>query len=438
MGNENKVNALIENSKHVLLREESQTIGQSTGLYNLETEFGKTKNNKRILFHLIWFSFVVGIIIGSLVGSLWIENRSKNISIDIQDFQDLRLRELLSSANRGSSEIQNLQVDIKSLREERETKIKLLHERAQHEKELLAGLNPNDADYKNKIKEIEKNERNEVANTEANYSKKISEKEARVKTLEANAGVDPKNSGGEDLVNNGDKLMNLRVQKVKDIYEERIAKLQALHAEEMASLTLRYNPVFNPNDKAVTALTAKISPLPSELSFSPYDNQLEKETGINLQSFKKLRENTSNQLTLVKRLRQIPYINSINPSLEKIDLASQNLIASYETLWSKLNYSLKNKKEVVGSFEWAMQTYAREHGDNGYIIDSRVGDKITIYLDPIHLPQSGTKANVFRQDNEIVATVELYVNEGRWWAKNAQVAEGKRLLPFDRLFVLKN
>jgi hypothetical protein len=435
MGNENQVRALIENSKHVLLREESKTIGQSTGLYNLETEFGKTKSNKRFLFHLIWFSFVVGIILGSVIGSLWIENRSKKIPIDIQDFQDLRLRELLSSASRGNGEIQNLQVDIKSLRDEKSAKIRLIHEKAQHERGLLAGLN--DTDSKNKLAQITKNESIEVASTESSYTKKIEDKESRVKTLEANSGVDPKSAGDDSLVNNGDKLMNLRIQKVKDTYEERIAKMQALHAEEMNALFLKYNPVYAPGDKALAALTTKINPT-GEIAYSPYDPQLEKETGINQQAFKKLRESTSNELLLVKRLRQVPYANSINPSLEKIEGTSQNLIATYESLWSKLNASLKNKKEVVGSFELAMQTYARDRSDNGYVLDSRVSDKIALFIDPIHVPQAGAKANIFRQDNDLVGTIELFMADGRWWGKNPQLAEGKRLLPFDRLFVIKN
>ena len=83
------VRVLLQNS----LAEDEKPV-----IYSLEAEFAKTKKNRDFKPLLVFWGFVL-ILMGSTLGTVrFLERQSRQVNIDISDFEDLRLKEALSEA----------------------------------------------------------------------------------------------------------------------------------------------------------------------------------------------------------------------------------------------------------------------------------------------------------------------------------------------------
>ena len=84
-------------SKEFLLQN-SLAEDEKPVIYSLEAEFAKTKKNRDFKPLLVFWGFVL-ILMGSTLGTVrFLERQSRQVNIDISDFEDLRLKEALSEA----------------------------------------------------------------------------------------------------------------------------------------------------------------------------------------------------------------------------------------------------------------------------------------------------------------------------------------------------
>lgn len=95
----------IMSSKEFLLQN-SLAENEKPAIYSLEAEFAKAKKNRDYIPLLVFWGFVF-LMVGLTLGTVrFLERQSKQINIDISDFEDLRLKEALSEAEelRGANE----------------------------------------------------------------------------------------------------------------------------------------------------------------------------------------------------------------------------------------------------------------------------------------------------------------------------------------------
>jgi hypothetical protein len=152
----------------------------------------------------------------------------------------------------------------------------------------------------------------------------------------------------------------------------------------------------------------------------------------------RLRRELSNQLLLVRRLRQVSYLNSVPGVLERIDRLTLSLADGYESLWEKLNIALRRRVQTLGSYEIAMAAYSREKSDNGYVLDARDLGRIAVYLSPLFQQYTdGGAALVYRNEDETIGKIEFYQADGRSFGRLIETNAGKSLQPFDRILVIK-
>ncbi len=74
-------------------------------IYSLEEEFSKTKHNRDLKPYFIFFGFILVLIGATIYTTHYLEVKSKQVSIDISDFEDLRLKETLSAAKEKEEEL---------------------------------------------------------------------------------------------------------------------------------------------------------------------------------------------------------------------------------------------------------------------------------------------------------------------------------------------
>lgn len=98
-------------SKEFLLQN-SLADNEKPAIYSLEAEFAKTKRNREIKPILIVLGFVVLLMGITLWTVSYLERQSKQINIDISDFEDLRLKEALNAAMEREEELRGANADL--------------------------------------------------------------------------------------------------------------------------------------------------------------------------------------------------------------------------------------------------------------------------------------------------------------------------------------
>lgn len=92
-------------SKEFLLQN-SLAENEKPAIYSLEAEFAKTKRNRDLKPLLVFWGFII-LLFGITLGTVrYLEHQSKQINIDISDFEDLRLKEALSEAKETNADLE--------------------------------------------------------------------------------------------------------------------------------------------------------------------------------------------------------------------------------------------------------------------------------------------------------------------------------------------
>jgi DNA repair exonuclease SbcCD ATPase subunit len=100
----NKITQHDLSSKEYFLKN-SLAEYEQPNIYSLEDEFAKTKKNPDRKPYLIFFGFIFFLVLSTILVTHFLDVKSKQISIDISDFEDLRLKETLSAAKEKGQEL---------------------------------------------------------------------------------------------------------------------------------------------------------------------------------------------------------------------------------------------------------------------------------------------------------------------------------------------
>jgi hypothetical protein len=117
MGIENKIKKNVTPSGSIFLPEEIRNNDSRTKVYSLEAEFEKTKKNKNYKLYMVLFIFVALVVGLSLIFTYWLKRKEGKIAINIEDFEDMRLKEMVDSVrNRGGNiDFLRIQLQIKEI-----------------------------------------------------------------------------------------------------------------------------------------------------------------------------------------------------------------------------------------------------------------------------------------------------------------------------------
>ncbi|MFW6368140.1 MAG: hypothetical protein ACOCZ9_00250 [Spirochaetota bacterium] len=102
---------------------------------------------------------------------------------------------------------------------------------------------------------------------------------------------------------------------------------------------------------------------------------------------------------------------------------------------SEYEEELAANSEAVDSYEYALETLLTDDSESGFVIDARSSSEIRVALNPIQDVEEGMDAIVFREPDMFIADIEFYEQDGRLWAEETNVADGRSIRPFDRILV---
>lgn len=425
--------------------------------YDLISEFQKTKKNRSPVVPLTLALIVVVVGLGSWGITQIIDQRTKRITVDIKNFEDLNLRDLLDSAKRYNDDLDRVARELSVLQTDMQNEIASVENKRKADSDLLLAMNLNPADRDARQKTIDGSAKQATAAIQRRYASKIAEKRQEITALQEKlAAYDTKSMDQakkqQEALDNQQKIFEMEKQKLNDFYTARIATLEksisqekadsnkrlqgALdqltkkHAQDLADLTARYNPTWSADDSINGLMTsygtpdASSTPFPLVLKnpppYSPLDRQsVQQALGV------------ANDIhTLVSKLQSVPYINSIPPTLTAIDSAlnrfglrylsllqaSSDAIANREDRISQLRTNISDLQDQisllrgrVSDFSGALTAYVRSINVSGIVIDGKNTSRILLFMDPQYVDDSlsGRTAWIFRNENESIAEIQI-------------------------------
>ncbi len=387
MGNDNKIKDLTVQPKNQFLPEEIKDYDAMVDVYSLEAEFTKTQKNKNYAAIFAIIAFIGLGIAGTVLFTFWMEVRQRTNEVSITEFEDTRLKDLIDAAKKNKSKLDMAKTELDALKLEKEKALLSVKDSYRSKKEDVTSKKLSLEEAAKLIAKLNKEEAAEQGKVESEYDKKIRIKEADIKRI----GIESENVSKKvgTVASNVDKLTELKLNKQKNEYEDKIEKL-----------ILKYNPKFT-NEKVVNILKGKTV-------YSSND----------IYSYK---QKINDYSLIMDNMLKVPYINSPNPAIKQMDKLSRPIMNEMYEKVSFYNYA----------FDYILQTKP----ESGYIIDARNPAVVAVQINRRLKIAEGEAATIFRNDDEYIGKISLYKTSGGYRGKVIEIASGKKIEPFDKILL---
>lgn len=460
---------LVERSKLVFLREIVSEFRRKQQQYDVEVEFAKTKKNRSWFVPLTIIGLIAAFTIVVIGVTRYIQNNSRDITIDIDDFADVNLREVLDEAQRLQNELDAAVRELEQVISERDRRITAIERDRDQAISLLSNAALTAAQRNAQTNQINSTAATDIEVVTGEAAVQIAELEQRIAELQA--AIDQYDTrqleqarAQAEILNNERELFELQLQDTVDRYESEIATLteryeteiaglerfqaefeqtlRARHQREIAALILRYNPDVSGEQIAQLLEVDFGAPVVQLDELAPYATTLESEGILTPEEYTALNERYRELMALVERLDAVPYRNSVPAMLEALDLRLRELVLRYETIWTGLEDSVVQRDSIiddlqgrVDDFLFALDELTFANGDTGYILDPRDPDELVVFVGQIHSVVAGNVGYVFRTDDTYVGLIEFDRRGERLVARVVETAPNMELRAFDKVLV---
>jgi len=204
----------------------------------------------------------------------------------------------------------------------------------------------------------------------------------------------------------------------------------------MASLILKYNPVFKDEDLNSILEISAGSKRPANFSLRKYDDLLTSEQVYSKNTFFDLQKKVYSQFLLLDRLHKVAYTNSIPGALRHIDAFSYSIIVQYDLLWGRMTDVIRLKNDIIRRHKLALRYFSKATREHGYIVNAENTNNIFIVLNENYPVRQGETGYVIRGDKEKIATLSFFTHREGMRAKIIKVhGKGQQLKPFDKILL---
>ncbi len=430
MANGNKIGKdLIEQTKAKFLPEEILDEEKQVSLYSLDEEFAKTRKNRNITLWLTILVFIGVIFAGTYFLTMYLEERDKKIEVNISEFDDLRLKDVLDSARKKSdnADIVAIQLDILEIAMLDE----ILASRNRHyrrELEILARDLP-DNETDSNLARIRGEEKKDVIRIRRKYGRFIRNKQRELNALLKKQREEQARIEKENALSNEDRLYAMRTKHLKNQQKKGTRLLKGYLRRYTLYVKRKYDPVFSSGriNSIIKSSTNK-SRREDPAFYENYNKLLSSNRPLSQKSFRGLQKKVKEYDLVIKRLRRIPYDNSVNPSLDQVDYLTKSIIYDYER-------QIRQRDQELSNFRYAMNYILNLRPENGYIIDARNPELIKFHMFRALRVADGETAMVFRNEDEYIGKIQ-FVKKPYGIRARVIAAEGnKKIQPFDKILL---
>jgi DNA repair exonuclease SbcCD ATPase subunit len=471
---------IVERSKMVFLREIINEFSRRQQQYDLESEFARTRKNRTIAIPLIIAGLIL--VFGVLVTLVtqYIQTSSLAIQVDIDDFADVNLRDILDEAQRLQNQLDSAERELQALRENTETQIRQVERARDRDIGLLAESDLTANQRVTRERQLRAAAEQEIERITAESREEIAAFEERIEGLRSDiAQYDSRRleqaREQEEVLNNQQSLFELEMNELRGRYEtqisrltseyereidelerfqeefartirarhaEELARLRARHEQEIVDLTLLYNPIVDePRVRPLLGATAPpgASTFRGPVSFRAV---LQEEGALRAAEYRALVRQYEDVMALVARLQEVPYENSVPAVLRQLELRVRDLTRQYDRAWRVLGDSVENRdaiiaghRETIAQFRYSLEERSRIEGDTGYIIDPRDSNAIVVFVNPILSVVPGSMGYVFRRDDVYIGTIRFLDSRGTLVARIEELVDDQEIRAFDKVLI---
>ncbi|HPN83576.1 MAG TPA: hypothetical protein PLM00_09295, partial [Spirochaetota bacterium] len=146
MGNDNKVSRGLTRKTEVFFRENAVETMDRPVLYSLEDEFAKTKKRKHLFVYAGAVLFAGALVVVTLVITGEVRRQSDAIKVDVSDFRDLNLTDLLQNTKKDETRLRSLMQEIADFRGNWQMEAQKVRDRYITERDIAAIRYADEAD----------------------------------------------------------------------------------------------------------------------------------------------------------------------------------------------------------------------------------------------------------------------------------------------------
>ncbi|HOV08535.1 MAG TPA: hypothetical protein PK482_05420 [Spirochaetota bacterium] len=443
MANDNKMKKKKDESKEIVslagkfLPEEIVNSDGRTEIYSLEEEYAKTRKNKNwfVIFTVVGFILFISLITYLIYN--YSTDKDRNIEVNITEFDDLRLKEILNSTRITDNNIQLAKNDIIKLQVEMRNAILEVNNRYLQSQNALLDKGYSDAEVKSRLALLKKEEEAEVNSIKKKYDGLISEKRAYVSSVEQEKIKAlrelEKQSKKFGKFSDENKVYEQKMKMLTESSQSGLALMANFYERYVRYIIQKYNPLFS-SGEVKSALDRNMK-RDETLNLKGYDDLYQKENIISKKRFDETRQKIYDQNVLIQRLIGVGYENSVPVALRTIDNLSHSIVNDYETLVFSLLSTVKEKNSAIEDYRIALDAVLKEKPESGYIISAKDTSKISVHINRLIPVHDGDEALVFRTDDLYIGKIILYRTSDGIKGKLDSLAGKEKLRPFDRILI---
>ena len=364
---------------------------------------------------VITLAFIAFVSLGALAVTSYIQYRNRHIQIDISDFEDINLKDLLNMAKKNENDLRVATRALDDLKFRLRSAIESINNELASTISLIREREANTATRNRRIREAQLAAEQKIEILMAEFQVKIAEQESGVEEIrkridEYDQRMVEQVKKQEQILNNQQRLHDMEMEKTVTYYEEkltdltteytkeidtlnanhnsltatlrrnnrnRVATLTRNHQNEVATLKhnnelalnamyKKYNPVFTARSVR-DILNAPTDSLVREPPLHEYQTELGRENILSEDGLRNLRRKLRDSDALLTRLKQVPYENSVPQVLERLSLMSRTIVSEYEGLWFDLVNTVRVKNDAIGvrdkmisQFNYSLETFTRQ------------------------------------------------------------------------------
>jgi len=440
-------------------------------------EFARTRSNRSLRTLLLVLGFVVVAVGATVFLTVYIQDQNRRISVDISDFEDVTLKDLLSSATKNQDDMDAAKQTLSDTQQEFAAKTKAVTDDTSAQVAVVDAQGLSDVDHTAAVQKLNDAQKVSLAALSAHYSPLIRQQQATIADIQKKIDAYDQQKidaakKSEDVLNNQAKLHDLELQKIKNYYEAKLkeadiryntdtsllkenqAKIVQTMADkqkrDVAALVLKYNPVFETD--TLKALLA--SPMSGDASSSlpVLASQLAQGSYIPAGTFDGMQTAVTQRATLYSRIARIPWENSVPSAIGHLDFLDRFLVHSYEGITQKLLQTIHDNEAAIRARDarisdlsagadqdrLAFEFYASEISENGFVLDARDTDRVAVFVNRSYTVADGDQGLIFRADDEYIGTIRFSVAaSGSITGRVVEAVPGKQIQPFDKFLIKK-
>ena len=437
MGNDIEIKDLDTGSTSFLPREIKDSDGL-TEIYSLEDEFAKTKKNRNLALYLsigLFFAIVIG---SAVAFSIFIQEKNKNVDINISEFEDLRLKEVIDSARSHENNLDLLLIKLEILKiDEQKAILKVKQKYHKRELDLLARELSIKATDKG-LGQIRTAEKREIAAVSRSYQVQVDEKTREIENIRkelAEKKAKEEQAGKKETISNVDRLNALKMEELKKSNDSGVVSLREYFQNYSRYLLSVYNPTFT-SQRIKTIINSGLEAKKQKpvMGFHPI---YQREGIINRGEYQSIKKKSADNQYLLRRMQRIPYQNTVPPALTTVSNISSSIESDYDAMLRRFASVLEYKNSIIANYQNALSHFLAGKAENGYIINAENKKNLHIQLHDLFLAPVKTQAIIFRADDEYIGKIEItrLDKDNTLRARVISLADKKTIQPFDKILL---